>query len=244
MRKFGLTGFPLQHSFSKKFFEEKFRREQLTDDSYELFPLPSIESFLPLIDSEPLLCGLNVTIPYKESVIRFLNELDPAGKAIGAVNCIKISNGYLKGFNTDAPAFKESLQQFLTSTPQQTFVLGTGGSSKAVCFVLREMGIPYQVVSRQPGTNTIAYTEVTENMKRGNLFVNTTPLGMFPAVEGFPEIPYTDLGSNDFLFDLVYNPEETEFLKRGKEKGAYTKNGLEMLHLQAEKSWEIWNRNG
>ena len=244
MRKFGLVGFPLEHSFSKKFFEEKFKREQLTDVSYELFPLPSIESFLPLISSEVLLSGLNVTIPYKEAVIKFLNELDPAAKAIGAVNCIKIANGYMKGYNTDAPAFKQSLQQFLKSSPLQTFVLGTGGSSKAVCFVLEEMKLPYLCVSRQAANGNIGYNEVLKNMKPGNLLVNTTPLGMFPATGNFPDIPYTELTENDFLFDLVYNPEETEFLKLGKQKGAHTQNGQEMLHLQAEKSWDIWNSNG
>jgi len=241
MRKFGLIGFPLGHSFSKKFFEEKFRKEQLTDHTYQLFPLPFIESFLPLIGSEPELCGLNVTIPYKASVIEFLNEVDYTAKAIGAVNCIKITGRYLKGYNTDATAFKESLTGFLTSKPQQAFVLGTGGSAMAVCFVLKGLGIPYLRVSRQFGDDRIGYADVMKHMTRSNLFINATPQGMFPAVEHFPDLPYSKLTESDFLFDLVYNPAETVFLRKGKEKGAHVKNGLEMLHLQADKSWEIWN---
>lgn len=241
MKKLGLIGFPLEHSFSKKFFEGKFKNEHITGYSYQLFPLSSIEDFLPLINAEPELNGLNVTIPYKEAVINFLNEVDNTAKAIGAVNCIKITGSYLKGYNTDAPAFEQSLKCFLTTTPKQTFVLGTGGSAKAVCFVLKNMGIPYLPVSRQPQKGNIGYDQVQENMKQSNLFINATPVGMFPATENFPGIPYDKLTENDFLFDLVYNPLETEFLKRGKAKGAHTKNGIEMLYLQAEKSWEIWN---
>ena len=241
MKKFGLIGYPLEHSFSKKFFEEKFGEEQLVDHTYHLYPLPFIESVLPLIGSEPELCGLNVTIPYKAAVMEFLNEVDDIAKAIGAVNCIKITGGHLKGYNTDASAFKESLQGFLTATPEQAFVLGTGGSSLAACFILKELGIPYIRVSRQAGDHRIRYNDILKNMKHSNLFVNTTPVGQFPIVEEFPNIPYSKLTESDFLFDLVYNPEETEFLKRGKARGAQAQNGLKMLHLQAEKSWEIWN---
>ena len=243
MRKFGLIGYPLEHSFSKKFFEEKFLRDKLIGHTYHHFPLPFIESFLPLLGADPELKGLNVTNPYKEAVMEFLDEVDPNAKAIGAVNCIKISGNHLKGFNTDAPAFERSLKSFLTTTPEQTFVLGTGGSAKAVCFVLKNMGIPYLRVSREPGEHRITYSEILKHLKGENLFINTTPIGMFPAVDNAPDIPYSKLSEKDFLFDLIYNPEETEFLKRGKARGARTKNGLEMLHLQAEKSWEIWNKN-
>ena len=241
MTKFGLVGYPLSHSFSKKFFEDKFKREGLSDNSYSLFPLTTIQSLPQLLLDEVELKGLNVTIPYKESVIPFLNELDAYVKVIGAVNCIKITNGYLKGYNTDAPAFEQSLKGFLTLEPEQTFVLGTGGSAKAVVYALKKLGISYLHVSRTPTNNQIPYSDISGNLKSINLFVNTTPLGMFPAVEGYPDIPYHLLTSNDFLFDLVYNPDETAFLGLGREKGASIKNGLEMLHLQAEKSWEIWN---
>ena len=243
MKEFGLIGYPLEHSFSKKFFEEKFRRELITNHTYHLFPLPFIEGFFPLIGAHPDLRGLNVTVPYKEAVIEFLNEIDPMAKSIGAVNCVKINSGYLKGYNTDAPAFEESLKSFLTTKPQQAFVLGTGGSARAVCFVLQKLHIPYLLVSRRLGSHRIHYGGILKNMKDTNLFINTTPQGMFPHIENYPHIPYFKLTENDFLFDLIYNPEETVFLQRGKAKGAHIKNGLEMLHLQAEKSWEIWNRN-
>ena len=241
MKKFGLIGFPLAHSFSQKYFEEKFQKEGLTAHSYQLYPIPFIESFLPIIGSVQELAGLNVTIPYKEAVMEFLNEIDPVAKSIGAVNCIKITSNYLKGFNTDAPAFEQSLKPFLSTRPEQVFVLGTGGSAKAVCFVLNKLGLKYLQVSRSPYDGLINYSEILKHMKGVNLFINTTPVGMFPDVESSPDIPYARLSSTDFLFDLVYNPEETVFLRKGREKGANTKNGLEMLYLQAEKSWEIWN---
>ena len=243
MKKYGLIGYPLEHSFSKKYFEEKFLNEKITDHTYHLFPLPFIESFLPLLGANQDLDGLNVTIPYKEAVMEFLNELEDTAIAVGAVNCIKITGTYLKGYNTDAPAFEESLKKFLISKPEQAFVLGTGGSSRAVCYVLKNMGIPYHRVSRQLGEHRIAYNEVIKKMKGSNLFVNTTPLGVFPVIENFPDIPYAKLGANDFLFDLIYNPEETVFLRKGRENGTHTKNGLEMLHLQADRSWEVWNSN-
>jgi shikimate dehydrogenase len=240
MTKYGLIGFPLTHSFSKKFFDEKFERDGIVDHSYNLFPIPSIESLQQLL-TDPELKGLNVTIPYKQTVITYLHQLDETAKAIGAVNCIKITSTRLKGYNTDAPAFEQSLKRFLTAEPEQTFVLGTGGSAKAVCYVLKKMGISFLQVSRQSGDGQIPYSEISENMKEANLFVNTTPLGMFPDVESFPDISYAELTGKDFLFDLVYNPTETVFLKKGKAQGTKTKNGLEMLNLQAEMSWEIWN---
>ncbi len=241
MNTYGLIGYPLTHSFSKKYFEEKFGQEGIEDHSYHLYPLPFIESFLPFLGNNPGLKGLNVTIPYKESVMEFLNEIDPTAKAIGAVNCIQITNGFLKGYNTDAPAFEQSIKHFLTEMPEQAFVLGTGGSARAVCYVLMNLGINFMMVSRQFGDNRIGYNEISKHLKSSNLFVNTTPQGMFPDVETFPDLPYSKLSGKDFLFDLVYNPEETVFLKKGSERGAKTKNGLEMLHIQAERSWKIWN---
>jgi shikimate dehydrogenase len=241
LRKFGLIGFPLTHSFSKKYFDQKFRDKNILNSSYQLFEIKTVEDLIPILNSNPELSGLNVTIPYKESVIKYLDELDATAEAIGAINCIKIIEGRLKGFNTDVFGFEVSLKKFVTEIPDQIFVLGTGGSSKAVCFVLKAMNLPFIKVSRKSTPNCALYEEVESLMKQSNLFINTTPLGMFPEVDQAPQIPFVKLSERDFLFDLIYNPEETLFLKRGKEGEAKTQNGLEMLQLQAEKSWEIWN---
>ncbi len=241
MKKFGLIGFPLSHSFSKKYFEEKFQRENIFDCSYDLFELKTIEELPVLLKSNPDLIGLNVTIPYKESVMKYLDVLSDEAKEIGAVNCIKIENGKLKGYNTDTFGFEISLQKFLTIIPDKTFVLGSGGSSKAVCYVLKKLNLPFTKVSREKKDDCSSYEEIFSLMKESNLFINTTPLGMFPNENDCPNIPYDKLSTHDFLFDLIYNPAETLFLKKGKAIGAKTQNGLEMLQLQAEKSWEIWN---
>lgn len=245
MKKFGLIGLPLTHSFSKKYFEEKFQRENIQDCSYDLFELNSIEELPSLLKSNPELVGLNVTIPYKESVLPFLDSITNEAKYIGAVNCIKVENGTLVGYNTDAYGFETSLTQnfskVLNFREVQAFILGTGGSSKAVEFVLKKLNLSFLKVSRDKKADCVSYQEIEEEMKAQNLFVNSTPLGMFPEINAAPDIPYHLLSENDFLFDLIYNPAETEFLKKGKVKGAGTKNGLEMLQLQAEKSWEIWN---
>lgn len=241
MRKFGLIGFPLTHSFSKKYFEEKFQHEEILDCAYDLFSLVSIEEFPFLLESNPELIGLNVTIPYKELVIAFLDELTKEAREIGAVNCIKRKNGKSEGWNTDCYGFEVSMKKLLTTIPDKIFVLGTGGSSKAVQFVLKKLNLPFVKVSREKKADCISYREIASAMAERNLFINTTPLGMFPEVNVTPEIPYEQLSEDDFLFDLIYNPSETLFLKKGKEKGCRTKNGLEMLQLQAEKSWEIWN---
>lgn len=241
MKQFGLIGFPLSHSFSKKYFEEKFQREKITDCSYNLFELKTIEEFPALLKSNPALLGLNVTIPQKEAVIKYLDVLSDEAKQIGAVNCIKIENGKLKGYNTDAFGFETSLQNVLNAIPNQTFVLGSGGSSKAVCNVLKKLNLPFIQVSREKKSGCVSYQEISPLMKEGNLFINTTPLGMFPNENECPNIPYDKLSTRDFLFDLVYNPTETLFLNKGKQAEAKTQNGLAMLQLQAEKSWEIWN---
>jgi shikimate dehydrogenase len=253
MRNFGLIGFPLTHSFSKKYFEEKFEREKIEDAAYQLYPLASVTELLSLLKSIPNLAGLNVTIPYKETVMDYLHEIDKAALEIEAVNCIKVTNGKLKGYNTDVFGFENSLRPFICRNefynkekkvyelPAITaFILGTGGSAKAVKHVLRKVGIPFFSVSRKE-ENAIRYTEIGNYFGNYNLIINTTPLGMFPNTEACPDIPYEQLTEKDFLFDLVYNPEETLFLKKGKQQGAKTQNGLEMLKLQAEKSWEIWN---
>lgn len=240
MKKFGLIGYPLTHSFSKKYFGDKFSREKIEGCSYDLFELPAIAQLPALLDDKDLV-GLNVTIPYKEAVLQFVNELSDEAKTIGAVNCLHLKSGVVKGYNTDVYGFEVSLSKMLHTKPTVAFVLGTGGSSKAVSYVLNKLAIPFYQVSRVKGVNTIEYDDIEGLMQAGNLFINTTPLGMFPLVDSFPPVPYHKLNDSDLLFDLVYNPAETQFLKRGRAQGAITKNGLEMLELQAEKSWEIWN---
>lgn len=242
MRAFGLIGYPLSHSFSKKYFEEKFAREALTGCAYDLYPLKSISELPALLASNPQLCGLNVTIPYKESVLPLLHDVDETAARIGAVNCIKIDQGRLKGYNTDVTGFSLSLTAWLSGhKPEKVFVLGTGGSSKAVKDALQTMNLNFFSVSRSAQPAAITYVEIAPQLSKTNLFINTTPLGMWPDASSYPHIPYHLLGTNDFLFDLVYNPAETTFLSKGKEQGCQIKNGLEMLSIQAEESWKIWN---
>ncbi|TBR19084.1 MAG: shikimate dehydrogenase [Chitinophagaceae bacterium] len=244
MHLFGLIGNPLSHSFSKKYFAEKFEKERLLDFHYENFQLESINE-LEKVLRLPGLQGLNVTIPYKEKVLSFLDESSNEVKQIGACNCIKIKNGKLIGYNTDAIAFKNSLFKKLNfSLNLHALVLGTGGASKAVQFVLEELKINFQLVSRNPSVNQLSYTQLDENvMQIFKLIINTTPLGMFPIQSEMPLIPYELLNSDNFLFDLIANPAQTEFLKRGKEKGATIQNGLDMFQIQAEESWKIWNKD-
>ena len=244
MHLFGLIGNPLSHSFSKKYFAEKFEKERLLDFHYENFQLESINE-LEKVLRLPGLQGLNVTIPYKEKVLSFLDESSNEVKQIGACNCIKIKNGKLIGYNTDAIAFKNSLLKKLNfSLNLHALVLGTGGASKAVQFVLEELKINFQLVSRTPSVNQISYTQLDESvMQKCKLIINTTPLGMFPMQSKMPLIPFELLNSENFLFDLIANPAQTEFLKRGKEKGATIQNGLGMFQIQAEESWKIWNND-
>ncbi len=247
MKKYGLIGYPLSHSFSRGFFNDKFRREGI-DAEYENFPLPSIREFPELVRSVRELEGLNVTIPYKEKVIPYLDALDPVARAVGAVNTIRIRREegelFLKGYNTDVWGFEVTLRPHLG--PDHTFalVLGTGGAAKAVGYVLRKLGLEVWYVSRRPrGERTIAYNELTGAMvQQIRLIVNTTPLGMFPDTDAAPPIPYPYLTKEHVLYDLIYNPPETLFLKKGKERGATVINGQAMLEQQALKAWEIWNR--
>lgn len=242
MRLFGLIGYPLAHSFSKKYFTEKFESERLTDCAYENFPIISIDKFRSILQNYPQLKGLNVTIPYKEQVISFLDEASETVKAINACNCIKIFNGKLTGHNTDAIAFERSLAKELQSHHKKALILGTGGSAKAVEFVLRKLDIEYRYVSRKAIGENLSYDQVTPTViEEYSLIINTTPLGMFPDLSMLPQIPYDALTPKHFLFDLIYNPEKTLFLQRGEERGATIKNGMEMLILQAEESWRIWN---
>lgn len=247
MSKYGLIGYPLSHSFSKKYFQEKFHKEQIKA-SYDLFELESIEKLPSLIEKHNL-NGLNVTIPYKKAVIPFLNELSSTAEKTGAVNCIKVNNykgkKALIGHNTDVYGFKQSIKPFLESKHERALILGTGGASRAVSYVLREIGIDCLFVSRNPDVpNTIAYHDLNEFVIKAHLLIiNTTPLGIYPKTESYPELPYSSITTNHFLYDLIYNPGQTIFLKKGKEKGALTMNGISMLHLQAEKSWEIFSSN-
>jgi len=243
VRTFGLLGFPLTHSFSKTYFAEKFRRECIHDAVYVNYELENIALLKKIISENQDLRGLNVTIPYKEAVIRFLDELDEDAKKIGAVNTIKISSRKLKGFNTDYIGFMRSLIPLLKPYHKKALILGTGGSSLAIKYALEKLGIDYLLVSRNPAEdNEIGYAGITETgMKEFLLIINTTPVGMFPDVSAAPDIPYQWLTPQHLLFDLIYNPEETLYLKKGKEQGTSVKNGYEMLTLQAEESWRIWN---
>jgi shikimate dehydrogenase len=245
-RLFGLIGYPLSHSFSKRYFTAKFEREGIAGCAYELFPLETIAALPGLLERHPALRGLNVTIPYKELVIPYLDELDAGAAAIGAVNTIKRVGGRLLGYNTDVHGFEQSLRGFLRQAgvmpgQLQALVLGTGGSSKAVAFALRQLGIGFRFVSRSPGAEELSYQDLEPGLIRQHrLIINTTPLGMSPHLESSPPLPYAALGPGHLLFDLVYNPPLTTFLAQGQARGAAVKNGLEMLEMQAERAWEIW----
>ncbi len=241
---FGIIGKKLSHSFSKSYFEKKFNEKKLIDYSYSNFELANITEFLVLIEKNKHLNGLNITNPYKEEIIPYLTELSDEAKEIGAVNCIKIKNNKLVGYNTDVYGFLQSIKPFLDTNHERALILGTGGASKAVAFALKKIGVEvyYVTTSQKKGDNYFYYSELNELVLNAfKLIVNTTPLGLFPNVNEAPKITYELLTQNHLCYDLIYNPEVTEFLKRGKERGAITVNGLSMLHLQAEKSWEIWN---
>ncbi len=242
-RLYGLIGRSLSHSFSKEYFEEKFRKEGIEDARYVLFPLDSIEEFSGLIEAHQELRGLNVTIPYKSAVIPYLSELDRVGREIGAVNAIKVDNALI-GTNTDAAGFRRSLVPLLKPHQEKALILGTGGASRAVSFVLRELGIPYLFVSRDPkGQEVVGYDALDAfTIETHPLIINTTPLGMAPNEKERPPIPYEYITGSHLLYDLIYNPGITPFLEQGKAQGAMIKNGLEMLHLQAEAAWDFWNQ--
>jgi shikimate dehydrogenase len=245
MRIFGLIGFPLGHSFSRHYFTEKFLRENISGCDYVTFPIATIAD-LPALLRDPSLRGLNVTIPYKEQVIGYLDELDPVVQEIGACNCIRIERGggsaRLYGYNTDVIGFERSLVKKLEPHHEHALVLGTGGASKAVEHVLRKLGISYRLVSRNPRAGMQSYDEIDESVLREHtLIINTTPLGMSPRLSECPPLPYEAMTPRHYLFDLVYNPAQTLFLEKGEERGAATENGHEMLVIQAEESWRIWN---
>ena len=244
MKNFGLVGFPLSHSFSKKYFTEKFQSLGISDDhQYNLYEIEDIVELKNIVKNTEGLRGLNVTIPYKVAVKHFLNEIDSAAERIGAVNVIKIlDDKKLKGYNSDYFGFRKSLEEFLGNAKGiKALVLGNGGAAKAVCVALEDMGIAYKLVSRRATDDTINYRKANELLAETKLIINCTPLGTYPNVNSFPDLDYENIGNGHFCFDLVYNPSETKFLQKSKSNGAKTINGYDMLVYQAEKSWEIWN---
>lgn len=241
MDKYGIIGYPLGHSFSRAFFTEKFQREHI-DAEYVNFEIASADMLPGIVQANPNLRGLNVTLPHKEAVIPMLNELSDEAKEIGAVNVIRVRDGRLKGFNSDIIGFMDSIRPLLKPWHQHALVLGTGGASRAIRVGLQRLGIEWTYVSRTPAPGRLTYSELTPQlMEHYQVIVNCSPVGMFPHVDACPDIPYHLLTHRHLLYDLVYNPEETLFLKRGSEHGATVKNGLEMLHLQALASWRFWN---
>jgi shikimate dehydrogenase len=239
--RYGLVGRNISYSFSRGYFIKKFETLGLQDHLYENFDLPEIGGFAPLIESYNNISGLNVTIPYKEAIIPYLDDLDANARKIGAVNTIKIEGNSLKGYNTDVYGFRNALEPLLKKHHRRSLILGTGGASKAVAFVFDELGIAYQRVSRTPVAHQLDYASLTESIIKENpILVNCTPLGTYPNILDKPPIPYEFIGPEHLLFDLIYNPEKTAFLKEGESHGAAISNGLRMLELQAEKAWEIW----
>ena len=247
MRRFGLLGYPLSHSFSAVYFAKKFADGNITDAIYENFPLETIDEFQNLLKNHPDFAGLNVTIPYKEKIIAFLDEIDTEANEVKAVNTIKFIKNQgvttLKGYNTDVYGFETSLKPFLESYHKKALILGTGGASKAIKYILKKLDISYvSATIEELKENEIRYEDINKALIEESLIIiNATPLGTFPKVDACPSIPYEHITPRHILFDLVYNPEITLFLQKGKAQGAKTTNGLKMLHLQAEKSWSIWN---
>lgn len=242
MRRFGLVGRDISYSFSPGYFGAKFKELGLEDCTYEIFDLPEIEGFPDLLARVPDLQGLNVTIPYKEAILPYLDTLDPEAREIGAVNTIRLRGGRKEGFNTDVTGFRESLRPLLAAADKNALILGTGGASKAVAHGLGQLGIASRFVSRTPTGGQLAYTDLDPGLlRRHQILINCTPLGTFPRVDQAPPLPYEALNAGHLLYDLIYNPARTTFLKNGMQQGARIKNGLEMLQRQAEASWEIWN---
>ncbi|TDD77443.1 shikimate dehydrogenase family protein [Flavobacterium caseinilyticum] len=243
-KRFGLVGRNISYSFSKGYFTDKFDNENFVGCSYENFDIPEISAFTEVIKNTSDLKGLNVTIPYKEAVIPFLDKLSKKATVIGAVNTIKITKkGMLKGYNTDFYGFKKSLELLLQPHHKKALILGTGGASKGVAFALDELGISYTFVSREANENGIDYDRINATtFDNYQIIINATPVGTSPNTDAFPLIPYEFFTENHIAYDLIYNPAETQFLKKAKQQGAQIKNGLDMLIFQAEKAWKIWNK--
>lgn len=246
MDKYGLIGYPLGHSFSKNYFNEKFENENI-DAEYINFEIPTIDALPEVLATNPELRGLNVTIPYKEKVISFLDAVSPEARAIGAINVIKVEHKgnetILKGYNSDVIGFTKSIAPLLKRHNKKALILGTGGASKAIDYGLKSLGLETVKVSRYERPGTIQYSKITpEIIKEYNVIVNCTPCGMYPNIEECPDLPYEAMTEKNILYDLIYNPDQTKFMKLGAKQGATVKNGLEMLLLQAFASWEFWNR--
>ena len=243
MRVFGIIGYPLDHSFSQKYFSEKFQREGILDCKYETYPIKSIDELELVLRQESQLEGLNITIPHKQSILSFLDDSTNIPFGLNACNCVRIVDGKLIGYNTDVIGFERSLLSRLNDHHKKALILGNGGAAEAVKFVLQRLNINYKIVSRKIHKDAeLTYANLNETVIKENLLIiNTTPVGTFPAVDGCPEIPYEYLTPQHLLYDLVYNPEKTLFLKKGEEYGALIKNGYEMLVVQAEESWDIWD---
>lgn len=246
MKRYGLIGMPLGHSFSQKYFTAKFADEHI-DSEYNLYPLEKIEDVVELMANTPNLAGFNVTIPYKQQIMPYLDELDAEAAEVGAVNVVRITNvngkRHLKGYNSDIYGFYNSIKPLIRSDiHQKALILGTGGASKAVSAMMRKLGIEYKFVSRTAKEGQLTYEELDEKiMYEYKVIINCSPVGTFPNIDTCPDIPYEHIGSQHLVYDLVYNPEETLFLRKARQQGAVTKNGLEMLHLQAEGAWRYWN---
>jgi shikimate dehydrogenase len=244
MRIFGLIGRNINYSFSVAYFSDKFQKENITDALYKNFDIPDVTYFLQILKKHKDLKGLNVTIPYKQEIIPYLDKLSRKAEEVGAVNTIKITKkGLLKGYNTDVYGFKKSLKPLLKPHHKKALVLGTGGASKAVIYVLDKLGLDYKIVSRNPEENQISYANITQEvMQEYMVVINCTPLGTFPNIEQCPEFNYEYFTAKHLAFDLIYNPAETTFLKKAKQQGASIQNGYQMLVFQAEKAWKIWNK--
>ncbi len=246
MREFGLIGYPLSHSSSKKYFEEKFERENLYDCRFHVFPLKNVEEIFPLINTFIYLKGFAVTIPHKQTIIPLLDEISAEAKVIGAVNCVKINNGRLSGYNTDVIGFERSFLPLVPAAANKALILGTGGAANAVEYILKKSKIDYLLVSRTiQNENTITYKDLSQKyLQEYPVIINASPMGMSPNDLEYPPIPYNFLTAANFLYDLVYKPAKTVFLQKGEEQGSLIKNGEEMLALQAEENWRIWNDEG
>ena len=245
-RNFGLIGKDISYSFSENYFANKFKDQNITDANYQNFDIQTIEDFDKKVLKTKALAGLNVTIPYKESIIPFLDKLDKKAKKIGAINTIKFTKkGNLKGYNTDIYGFKKAIKPHLKKQHKKALILGTGGASKAIAFVLKELNIDFHFVSRQASKKaSYTYDALSEQIISDHqIIINCSPVGTFPDITDAPKIPYNGIQDTHILFDLIYNPSETVFLKEGKQKGAKTLNGYDMLVFQAEKSWKIWNKS-
>lgn len=246
MRKFGLIGKSLDHSWSEEYFHLKFIKENIANCIYKNYLLEDLNGLRKMVLGDTELSGLNITIPYKIDILKYLDETDPVAEEIQAVNCLQIlrkeNSVKITGYNTDMPAFRESLMPLLREYRRKALVLGSGGAARAVCYALKELNIDYSIVSRQEHPGVLTYSDLDKQIITGHqVIINATPVGMFPNSGDYPPLPYSFLTNHHLLYDLIYNPDETIFLKMGRSAGAMIKNGLEMLQIQAELSWKIWN---